>query len=111
MMGTCGVDEAFAHEHRGAPSPYETLPHFLPGLATHLTGSVSSTYALGDFLLQPVILVLIVVFVRRLTGSKAVGIMAGAGALFGYQVNRYSGSKRRQGVSDEITARGCGLPS
>lgn len=87
--GHLWVDEAFAHEHRGAPSPYETLPHFLLGLATHLTGSVALTYALADFLLPPVLFVLIVVLVRRLTGSKAVGIMAGAGVLFGYQVLDY----------------------
>lgn len=87
--GHLWVDEVFAHEHRGAPSPYETLPHFLLGLATHLTGSVALTYALADFLLPPVIFVLIVVFMRRLTGSKAVGIMAGAGVLFGYQVLNY----------------------
>lgn len=87
--GHLWVDEVFAHERRGAPSPYETLPHFLLGLATHLTGSVALTYALADFLLPPVIFVLIVVFMRRLTGSKAVGIMAGAGVLFGYQVLDY----------------------
>lgn len=87
--GHLWVDEAFAHEHRGAPSPYETLPHVLLGLATHLTGSVALTYALAGFLFPPVIFVLIVVFVRRLTGSKAIGIMAGSGVLFGYQVLDY----------------------
>lgn len=87
--GHLWVDEAFAHEHRGTPSPYETLPHFLLGLATHLTGSVALTYTLADFLFPPVIFILIVVFMRRLTGSKAVGIMAGAGVLFGYQVLDY----------------------
>jgi hypothetical protein len=87
--GHLWVDEVFAHEHRGTPSPYETLPHFLLGLATHLTGSVPLTYALADFLFPPVILLLIAVLVRRLTGSKAAGIMAGAGVLFGYQVLEY----------------------
>ena len=87
--GHLWVDEVFAHEHRGRPSPYETLPHFLLGLATHLTGSVPLTYALADFLFPPVIFLLIVVLVRRLTGSRAAGIMAGAGVLFGYQVLDY----------------------
>jgi len=36
--GHLWVDEVFAHEHRGTPSPYETLPHLLLGLATHLRG-------------------------------------------------------------------------
>ena len=87
--GHLRVDEVFAHEHRGTPSPYETLPHFLLGLLTHLTGSVPLTYALADFLFPPVIFILIVVLVHHLSGSNVIGIMAGAGVLFGYQVLDY----------------------
>ncbi|MBI5061119.1 MAG: hypothetical protein HZB67_02295 [Candidatus Aenigmarchaeota archaeon] len=60
----------------------QPLPYLVLGLFTHLTGSVTNTYIIGDFLFPAIIFLLVYFFLMLLTKNQVISMFGGGFILF-----------------------------
>jgi hypothetical protein len=80
--GRLTVSDASVYEHRADPTFFPFLPDLLLGLVSRLTG-VPNAFILADFLLPPVVLVLLYWLFFELTRSAAISVLGSLAILFG----------------------------
>lgn len=83
-----GYDNLFSYdpanyEHKNDVNVFfwNLFSQIVLGLLTHLTGSVPNTYIVCDFILPPIIFLLIVFFLLKMINNKIISVMGGVSVL------------------------------
>ncbi len=77
------VSDSQLYEHKNAPNiASQPLPYLVLGALTHLTGSVTNTYIIGDFIFPAIIFLLVYIFLMLITRNQVISMFGGAFILF-----------------------------